>query len=327
MRFAYTRAKFTEVFMLDRKSNLVPFSPNYVLPPCTKVAIQAGTVDHELDGKKFRCILLPGTKFEDAKWGWVPAGSLHSSTLMSREDADKFTGVKYGTYKDYNPKVVEWVNRHACPVCEGSRGDHKIVELAETRARAKELYKHIMVQIEHLRKKDNNDVQLAKMAKFSHMIGVLDVCTADFTRVFRFITLSGDTEQFTDGFFKFAAEFIRGSVGDKEFFVRSVPQVPINCQGNPIDFKNKYVPGDLVCAAPKLIQSAIRKYPQKLDRTSALPHYFLSLSEIYLRPSLDPSNVEGKEFYVGHTAESCDRCKDTVPLMLCGYDNPFKKQE
>jgi hypothetical protein len=56
----------------------------------------------------------------------------------------------------------------------------------------------------------------------------------------------------------------------------------------------------LVCAAPKLIQAAIR--------AGEWPY---AMTEVYFNP-----NQEG-DYPILHTIESCDRCRRTVPYMLC----------
>jgi len=244
--------------------------------------------------------------------GWVLRKFLRKclkASAPSSVTGESFTGVSYGDYKfksdaaskdasarfvknkeeilpkpDRSPRVYK--PGYFCAVCGRLSADHRLYETVRLRALAKSL------------------VAAHGTQTAPPMFGILDVRESDGSNHQLVLAESG----FNYYFATTVAAQIALFHGVAHHYVTDTDITAMNaqykdCSGNDIETPS----GRFSCAAPKLVQ-----------------YYAHNLRTQYRAPVLYMSEVAATTsgIYVqGHTAESCDTCRNTMPKMLCTLTN------
>jgi hypothetical protein len=266
-------------------------------------------------------------------WGWVMRKFLRKGLKRSadRPQGKRFTGVTYGDYKFNSVSVslqdMHFVKGESCPNCFMGKSDHRVYETEDARAFVKSLIQ----------------IHLTGGGKSNIMVGALFVYV--FCQETPALVLVAES-----GFAK-PLESAAGAIAKQVSFpVEYADWTKLegleykNClgkaisvpsgSGNETHIANKQTAFD--CAAPKLLQYYIHK---RMD--SFGPIQYLYMSEMFC-PKVDDikkpmptsplsnpivdlkkgkTEIEQDLYPYGTAAESCNRCRKSIPVMLCGNWN------
>jgi hypothetical protein len=322
----YTESRLVPIYQSDPNSNPSPASVR--LNPQTKV-LTAGDEDaytaRSIVQQPYRQVTVANggtTPDPQPPWwpnGWVLRKFLRKSLKMyspSTASGETLTGVSYGDYKfssdaasvkkpgqrfvetqelDHKPPKGPPVYKPGfkCGTCGRLTADHRVYETQNLRTLAQQLVQAYL--------------QANPGAAEPPMFGLLEVRQLGTGNTMLVIAESGFNYHFAALIGQRAAtlgthhyvtagdvQTIKSAAGNGNYFACDGTTFPV--QGNLFS-----------CAAPKLVQ-----------------YYAHFLRAQYTQPVIYLSEVAvvSMGIYVsGHTAESCDLCRKTIPPMLCGLVN------
>ena len=267
-------------------------------------------------------------------WGWVMRKFLRKGLKRNdeRPQGKRFTGVTYGDYK-FNSVAVSLQDMHfvtgeSCATCHMGRSDHRVYETEEARAFVKSLIQ----------------IHLTGGGKSRIMVGALCIYVfgQDAKPALVLVAESG----FQNALEKAAGVAAKQATFPVEYanWSELVTLHYKNCLGNPIfvpsgsNQESTIAKGQTAfdCAAPKMIQYYIHKHMASFG-----PIQYLYMSEMFCpgaedikkpppkssigAPKIDLQKkdtvIEQDLYPYGAAAESCNRCRKSIPPMLCGNWN------
>lgn len=310
----YTESRLVPMYKENPKKANGPASVN--LNPQAKVETASDQDTYDLKDAPYVLVQVTGGTASAAKPEWWPKGWILRKFLRKCLKADTpsaltgetFTGVSYGDYKfksdaasaansarfvaeqelDYKPPKGRPVYKpgYTCAACGRLSADHRLYETTTLRALAQSMV-------------------AAHGAASAAMFGILDVRESDNSNRMYVVAESG-----------FDFEF-QATVGRQQALFQGVANHYVN-QQDITNMNGIYRACDgqttvavvgppFSCAAPKLVQ-----------------YFAHNLLGNYTNPVLYMTEIAAKSIgiYVqGHTAESCDTCRNVIPKMLCGLTN------
>ena len=315
MAFVYfTESRLVPMYQSNPKTAMVtPASVD--LNPQAKVETADDQDSYNLIAAPYVQVQVTLGTAASAQPAWWPNGWILRKFLRkclkknnpSAQTGETFTGVSYGDYKfksavespsasarfvakkeqDYKPPKGPPVYKvgFVCASCGRLTADHRLYETQSLRALAQGIVTAHGVQ------------------EAATMFGILDVRESNGTNRQMVVAESGfsfhfaGTVQAQQGLFNGVAHHYVTQLD-----VTNMASY-LDCAGNAVQANGQ----KFSCAAPKLVQ-----------------YYAHNLRNQYQAPILYMTEVAGQTqgIYVkGHTAESCDTCRNAIPGMLCGLTN------
>jgi hypothetical protein len=317
MAFSYfTESRLVPIYESNPKTTASPATVN--LNPQTEVETVTDQDSYNLVADPYVQVQVTAGVPNGAQPAWWPDGWVLRKFLRkclkrnapSSVTGESFTGVSFGDYKftsDVASKTgsARFVKKqeiahkpekgppvykpgYVCAACGRLSADHRLYETTSLKALAQSLVNaHIVAGRDR-----------------PPMFGLLDVRESNGTNRQMVVAESGFNYRFEPTIQAQAALFL----GVAHHYVTLTDITAMNdtykdCNGGTVTAQGK----KFTCAAPKLVQY----YAHNLRTTYAAPVIYMT--EIA---------VASQGIYVeGHTSESCDTCRNTIPKMLCTLTN------
>jgi len=311
----YTESRLVPMYENNPKTTNGPASVN--LNPQTKVETASDQDTYDLKDAPYVLVRVTGGTASGAAPAWWPHGWILRKFLRkclkanatSALTGETFTGVSYGDYKfksdaasltaparfvakqeqDHKPDKGPPVYKpgFTCAKCGRLSADHRLYETTSLRSLAQSI------------------VLAHGAAPAPPMFGILDVRESDNSNRMLVVAESGFEYQFgaTVGTHQALFQGVANHYVDQQD-ITNMNNIYKVCDGETtVDAQGK----KFTCAAPKLVQ-----------------YFAHNLLDNYDNPVLYVTEIAAKStgIYVqGHTAESCDTCRNVIPKMLCGLTN------
>ncbi len=330
---AYTNSRNIQLFKdFDKSFELASFNPQVILGPMTKVDILTTDVKYS----RMNIVYVEVLEGPHAKTiGLLPKAAVHQCLVRQVDGPTiegsngtrtvKLTGVKYGaTGYVADPDEAEnefeqgqislggkglmfelpMVRDRVCPSCGGARGDHKILEADVTRQKALALHGAL------------RNPPAGAAFNQQRMLGVIMYNLKGEWRTRA--AISG--QQTPPAFIQACDRLKLPYVDDDEYDMTDL----IDMSGQKIGKEwGKELAGQLTCAAPKLVQFVAHFYRGKGEEKSFYRKHPIFMTEVWYNGS--NAGAAHAIYPDSQTIDSCDKCRLTIPRMLCGYENLYKK--
>ena len=309
----YPESRLVPIFENNPKHN--PDSAQTMLSPQAKVETDENQDTYNLALAPYVQVRVVAGTASGVAPGWWPNGWVLRKFLRkclkqnaaSAVTGESFTGVSYGDYKfksdaaskdasarfvskreqAYKPPSGPPVYKpgYICNGCGLLTADHRVYETASLRTLTQSI------------------VTAHGAQPGAPMFGILDVRNSDGANRQMIVAESGFNFNFAATVQANAALFPVPHHYVTQGDITAMGNNYVSCTGTAVNATGH----KFTCAAIKLVQ-----------------YYAHNLRAAYAAPVLYLSEVAGisQGIYVqGHTAESCDACRNTVPKMLCGLTN------